>query len=313
MSLLTFGDFAAQLQEVENAPPSDPFALFGPSYFLGIAGSALLSFISLVLIYGIGAAVLARSIADNYLGESPGVIEAYRKIGGNWGRLIVALIIAILLSAGLFIWLLVPCVGWFTGPGILAFFWMVIVPLIAPAIVLEKQSGLGIRRAWDLTRRRFWWVLGFAFILTLFGQLVVTGPTFLVTFLSQLLVGSPFELGSPSSTFTLQTVIQSLIALIFGLIYLPLQLIGMILVYFDLRVRTEGLDLIFKSVPGGQINIEDIVAQAPQPEQGNIITLTEIGYFALITLGVIGVIFVVWLIGIAFGIAILAASGASGF
>jgi hypothetical protein len=184
----------------------------------------------------------------------------------------------------------VPCVGWFTGPGILAFFWMVIVPLIAPAIVLEKQSGLGIRRAWDLTRRRFWWVLGFAFILTLFGQLVVTGPTFLVTFLS-----------------------QSLIALIFGLIYLPLQLIGMILVYFDLRVRTEGLDLIFKSVPGGQINIEDIVAQAPQPEQGNIITLTEIGYFALITLGVIGVIFVVWLIGIAFGIAILAASGASGF
>jgi hypothetical protein len=212
--------------------------------------------------------------------------------------------------------ILVPCVGWIPGPGLTAFVAMVLTPLIAPAIVLEKHPGLlsGIRRAWDLSRRRFWWVLGFAFVLTLFGQLVIAGPTLLVSFLFQILIGNPFETGF-ATAFTWQTVTQTLVSLLGSLIYLPLHLTGMALLYFDLRVRTEGLDLalLTKSTADGQTAVEDMAAQAPPPEQGNLITMTEVGYFSLITIGVITIFAILVMIGIAYGFALVAARGGPGF
>jgi len=45
----------------------------------------------------------------------------------------------------------------------------------------------------------------------------------------------------------LSTVIQTLVTMIFSLLYLPLQLTAMTVVYFDLRVRSEGLDLALQS------------------------------------------------------------------
>jgi hypothetical protein len=311
-SLLTLSDFVPQIPNFRDAAPTAPFPPFGLNYFLGVLGSILLLFIGPVLIYGVASAALARSVADNYLGKSTGIIEAYRKISSDWGRLIIALVIAILLLIGLFIWtIFVPCVGWFTGPGVLAFFWMVIVPLIAPIIVLEKHSGLGIHRAWDLTRRRFWWVLGFAFLLVLFGQLIIAGPTMLINFLFQLLIGNPFRALSSPSILIWQTVIQSLVTLIFTLIYLPLQLVGMVLLYFDLRVRTEGLDLILlaEGVSSEQTSVTDIAGQTPQSEWGNWITMTEVGYFALTTVGTISIVFILWMLGVGILLAMFGASG----
>jgi hypothetical protein len=312
MSVLTFSGLA-QFQDFESTPSVNPFALFSPSYFLGMGGSVLLSLIAPILLYGLAVAALARLIARNHIGQSIDIIEAYREIGSQWGRLVAAMLVLFLLSLGLFIWLLIPCVGWFTGPGAMAFLGMAIMPLLAPIIVLEDYPGLGIRRAWDLTRRRFWWVLGFAFILTLFGQLLVTGPIYLVNIIFQFFVGNPMLAENPFTIFTWQAIAQSMVGLVFSLIYLPIQLTGMIHLYFDLRVRTEGLDLIFQSASDGDIGLEDIAAQAPPPEQGNWITMTEVGYFALFTLAVLLLFAILVGIGMMFGFAILAASGAPVF
>ncbi len=284
-SLLTFGGIFTQLEE-QAGSFVDPSTLFGPAYILGIIGSGLLALISFVLIQGVATAALTRAVAGSYLGESTGVTDAYRKIGRSWLSLIGALLLAILLSIGLVVWVLVPCVGWLTGFGMLAFFWMVIVPLIAPIIVLEKQvASRSIRRAWDLARRRFWWVLGFVFILFIFGQLVITGPTTLIGFVFQFIVGSPFDFSV--SQAIVQTVLQALVQLMFSLIYLPLQLTAITLMYFDLRIRTEGFDLslLATSVSSSQAEVTEVTAQAPQPEQGNLVTMTEMGHFALLSLG----------------------------
>jgi hypothetical protein len=312
VSLLTFGDFFSQLEQASGGGPlTDPTEIFTPAYFSGIGVSLLLGIAGLFLIKGVATAALTRAIADNYLGESVGITESYRKIREAWLPLIIALIVAVVVSVGLFIWTLVPCVGWLTGGGILVFFWMVVVPLIAPIIVLEKQTATqSIRRAWDLARRRFWWVLGFVFILFIFAQLVITGPATLINLIFQFVLGSPLEF-SASRAIT-QTVIQSLVQLVFSLVYLPLQLTAITLLYFDLRVRTEGFDLALLSATastGPAEEVSDLTTQAPRPEQGNWITLPEMGYFALIELGalVLYVVFVVIIGGLVF--ALMAASG----
>ncbi|MFC1975518.1 hypothetical protein ACFLXQ_03860 [Chloroflexota bacterium] len=312
LGLLTINSIS-QLQNFEDTGvPANPFAMFGPGYYLGVCGNLLLSIVSLIFIYGLATAALSFLVAGNYVEQPLGIIEAYRKIGNNWRRLIVAIIIALLISMGLFVWLLVPCIGWITSPGPLAFIWMIIMPLVAPAIVLEKHSKLGIRRVWDLSRRHFWRVVGFAFILTLFAQLIVTGPTFLVSYFFQFLTDYPIGTIPPPSILALQTITQSLVGLVFGLIYLPIQLVGMILMYLDLRVRTEGLDLIFQGSSDIQVNIEEIAAQAPLPGENNWITWTEIGYFLLLTLGLIAVVAIFFAIFVGIGM-LLGLAAMSGY
>jgi hypothetical protein len=244
------------------------------------------------------------------LGESIGIIDAYQKIGRSWVSLIGAFILAFFLGILLFLWFLIPCVGWLTGIGILIFYSMVVTPLIAPIIVLERQpASYAIRRAWDLARRRFWWVLGFMFILYIFSQIVISGPVTLFNFVFQFIVGNPYELSINQSV--IQSIIQSLLQLIFSLIYLPLQLTAVTLLYFDLRIRTEGFDLALLSqgVSGGPIEVAEITAQAPQPEQTNLVTMTEMGYFALVEIGGIILYVIISSIFAAIGLAVLAAGG----
>lgn len=242
--------------------------------------------LSFVLVQGVATAATTRAVADGYLGRSTGFVEAYRRIRGRWTHLVVALLLASLINIGLVIWVLVPCVGWVTGLGLLFFFATVIIPLIAPIIVLERKGPVeAIRRAWDLVRRRFWWVVGFVALLWLFSQIVTTGPAFLVGILLGLLFES-VEVGGVQ-----QSVIQTLAGLPFTLLYLPLQLTAVTLLYFDLRVRTEAFDLIWQTreTLEDETDADLVLAQAPPPERGNLITWTEVGYFVLLTLAVGGV------------------------
>lgn len=282
----------------------------GAAYFIGMAGTVLVAIISFILIQGLATAALTRAIAGSYLGESVGILEAYEKIGRSWLSLLGALLLAGLISLGLVIWFIIPCVGWLTGLGILAFFGGVIVPLIAPIIVLEKQSASdSIRRAWDLSRRRFWWVSGFVFILYLFAQLVITGPVTLIGVAFQFAVGGPLNVSM--TTTIIQTVLQSLVQLTFSVIYLPLQLAAITLMYFDLRVRTEGFDLALLSTDAldNDTGVTGITTQAPLPERGSLVTMTEMGYFAAFSVGG-GIVYMLFVAVFgAIGFAILAASG----
>ena len=309
-SLLTFGDMFAQLSP-ERPPPTTPSEIFTPGYLAGMGSTCILGIVGFVLIQGIATAALTWAVADHYLGKSTSFLGAYRKVGRSWLRLIGAMLLAFISSIGLFIWLLVPCIGWFTGAGILAFFWLAIIPLLAPIVVLEKQRAFqAIRRAWDLVRRRFWWVMGFVTILAVFNQLLVSGPTLLITLLFQFLAQSFQQLENLFTAYVLQTAIQSLLALIASLVYLPLQQTSITLMYFDLRVRTEGFDLALQAegTSGAPTAIEELIAQAPPPETKGLVTWTELGDFALLSLGVIIVYVAVVVISMIFGLAVVGLS-----
>lgn len=267
---------------------------------LGPLGGLITGLVSLALVQGLATAALTRAVADHYLGESTGFLDTFRKIGSSWLTLIGALILAGIYALLLIIWFLIPCIGWITGLGILFYFGMVVIPLIAPVIVLENQSASqAIRRAWDLARRRFWWVLGFVFVLFLFNQLIVSGPSLLMTLLLDFSVYPASGTGFWDA-YSLQVVIQSLVSLVLGLIYLPLQLTCITLMYFDLRVRTEGFDLALQaeSAYAGQEGVPESLLQAPVTGKTDLVTWQEMGYFALLTIG-FGVLYGV-LVGVLF-------------
>ncbi len=285
--------------------PSPGFSL--PSgYWLGLFAMILVSIIQFLLVNGVATAAFTRAVADNYTGKSVGVFDSYRNLGSSWLRLIGAMILYVLIVIPVAVWMLVPCAGWLTGPGLLFFLGLVVGPLIAPVIVLERHGiPVSLRRAWDLGRTRFWWLIGFAFVLFLLGQLIITGPTYLINMLLQYIFASQ---GNIIDLLIWRTVIQVLVQMIGGLLYLPLQLTAMTLVYFDLRVRSEGLDLALQAAAdsGAETNIVALAETSPQPG-GSLLTSTDAGQFILLSLAVMAVYFI-FAIGL-FGLSMLLFAG----
>jgi hypothetical protein len=280
--------------------PEDIFSNTG--YWFGILFTLVLALVQFILVQGIATGALTRAVADNYLGRKTSILDAYRGIGKSWLTLVGALMFLGILAIALFLWWMVPCIGWFTGLGMFLFMLTVVNPLVAPVVVLETagpwssaednlfrrlwnwmlRSMLSVRRAWSLARRRFWPVLGYVLVLGLFSLIVVNGPAAIVNVLLGQLLPS---FGDPTTSVVLAAVIQGLVSLVFILIYYPLQMAAFTLIYFDLRVRTEGFDLALLTMEasGSTDLAETMPAPVPQANE-QLITGPELGNFAILTL-----------------------------
>lgn len=261
---------------------ANPFESYG--YWGGLAGTYLTLFLQFFLVNGIGAAALTRVAADAYTQRPTGIVEAYRSVGANFGRVVGAMFALAAAFLAVFIWVMVPCVGWVTGVGVIFFVSIIVVPLTIPVVMLERQGGFGaIRRAWDLGRSRFWWMLGFAFVLSLLGQLLVTIPVMLINYGLGLLFAGQFDF---EQTAILSSLLSSLTGAASGLLYVPLSLTAMVVAYFDLRVRSEGLDLALQaaSQTDPEANIATLAETTPSAPQGNFATGTDVLNFFLLSL-----------------------------
>ncbi len=274
------------------------------TYWLSLLGVLVAAILQFILVQGVAAAALTRAIADNYTGSTVGIVSAYRKMGSAWLRLVGAILLIFLLQIGVVIWMIIPCIGWFTGPGFFIFISLIVLPLVAPVIVLEKHGiSTSLRRAWDLGRSRFWWLVGFVLILLLFNQLVVAGPVYLINLLMEVVLGRQ---GGLQQQLVIRSVIQLVVSLVAGLLYFPLQSTAMTMVYFDLRVRSEGLDLAMQAAgaTGGATSLISVAETSPAP-QGSLLTGRDIGYFALLSL--IGIALYAILISLLLGLAMVIA------
>lgn len=270
-----------------------------------LSGTFLTSIVAFVLSQ-IGTAALTRAIADQYLGHPVSIGDSYRKLGRSWLSLLGGTFLAGIVTAAMFVLVIIPCIGWvfaIPGFGILLFGTYLVIPLIAPVVVIERQRARkSLHRAWDLARRRFWWGFGFAVLLTIFSSLVVAGPTFLIIFGLQSMVGNGLN-------EVVSAVIQQLATFILSVLYYPLRLTCITLLYFDIRIRTEGFDLevLAASAEGSDANME-IAQKAPEPMLPFNVNMTEIGYFSLIAIGagllLVGIFLLLVGLGAAFGTAL---------
>jgi len=163
------------------------------------------------------------------VGVIAGIVTVFALLGGTWIALAVA-------------------IGIFGGLGLVAIgVWVFTrVSLVPSLIVLERLSiRQAVRRSWSLTTGYFWRTFGVQFlvaaIVNVITQVVVTPLSFLFSIsLSFVDPNAALDSFIPSAIFY---VLVLLVSLVLGAIAAVVQSATTALIYIDLRMRKEGLDL----------------------------------------------------------------------
>ncbi len=184
-----------------------------PSLLLLMVGSLPLSAV---------AATIAKLVEGWLLAQERTVSQCLKAVGARrWGALVVA-------------WVgvhLVETVS-LVGVGLLPVVFMTFYMVTAPAIAIEGLGPFsGMRRSWRLVRRRFWRTMWVAL-----ASALVAGTVGATLPLLPVAVAAQFGFGGDTIVAGVATLATSLLtgAFVAGVA---------VLTYFDLRVRTEGLDL----------------------------------------------------------------------
>ena len=167
------------------------------------------------------AAALAHLVSQWIMGRDAPAGELLGVIGRNWWALVASFVVVkVIEAAGL--------LGCYIG---LAFLMALFVP-VAPIIGVEGGGGMeAVKRSTRLTRARYMPTLGIALLVAVVSSLLGNA----LSALPQALAGwIGFDRAWP---------LLALGAILAQIVVLPFVAATAVLQYFDLRVRTEGLDL----------------------------------------------------------------------
>lgn len=182
----------------------------------------LLAELGLFVAMGVAAGAVCRTVSASYKGEHLSVGQAIRLSPRQWLALLIASILGHLLE---FVGL-VLCV--LPGLTFMAFFF-----LTAPAIVMEGLGPIeGLRRSLRLVSHQFWRVLG----IMLLGCLLI----YLVVVIIELV---PDIVSAAVASAHAQAVIGAVVGTLGASLEWALFANLGALLYFDQRIRQEGLDL----------------------------------------------------------------------
>ncbi len=237
--------------------------LRGTAEVLGVAAGVVVLGIVSLIVTSLTLAALIYSLNARLSGDRPGVLECYRESLGRGGVLILTRLLFFVLLALLYLpgavvlgigaaMLSSSGVGGNAAGGLLialgsllallAFVAMVYLwirwYLQSQTCVLEDQSPVGaLRRSWRVSVARWWRTLGFVILLSLFVSAVSATPSSIASFL-----GVVFSL-SPGGADVWAQVLSNSVSTLASVLLMPVNLAAATLLYFDHRVRREGLDV----------------------------------------------------------------------
>ncbi|NUT70008.1 hypothetical protein [Pseudarthrobacter sp. C4D7] len=129
------------------------------------------------------------------------------------------------------------------------FLWVAIKLMVAPAAVVIEELGAfaGLRRSWVLTRANWWRILGITLVVgilvAVITQVVLIPASLLPTILSG--VVSPHGGSGQDATVTAVVgVLTAVLGALVGAVGYAFQTSVMALLYMDLRMRKDGLDIV---------------------------------------------------------------------
>lgn len=200
-------------------------------------GSALV----VALLQGVFAnSTVTYMASEVHLGRQTTLQEAVQAVRGRLLPLALGLlvwwVILIGLSMGAMI-ITVACFLFVFAIGVVVFAGVVLYGFLTPILTLEPVTvGQGLQRAWQLGKARLWALVGF-----LLAIIIVSGvASSALTTLVDLIITPTF--GALSLEASL--VVQNLMASVIGVFIAPVLPIGLTLLYYDTRVRYEGLDIL---------------------------------------------------------------------
>jgi hypothetical protein len=232
----------------------------------------VLAFIVQILLTGLLTAVVGRSVLGDRItaGEAwrialprlPALLLATLLTGlaliGPWAGLAAVLIALGVAGAPGGLVIAVGFLGAIASLVLDVWFWTMF-SMSAAAVVLERQGPAhALGRSWRLVRKSFWRVFG---ILLLAGIIVLVASS--VLRLPFTVISAAFSSGSAPLTQAIQPSVASLVigavgSIIAGAITQPISAGVTVLLYVDLRMRREGLDLALQTATSdGQAPADD--------------------------------------------------------
>ncbi|EOR70426.1 hypothetical protein JCM3263A_25760 [Thermobifida fusca] len=245
------------------------------SVYLG----ALLQFLGSVLLSGLLSTVVAAAV----LGRRLSLRETAAALRGSWGSLwalvgfylglvtaaAIVLVLGLLITSVLLV--LLPPLGlllfllFFAG-FIALFGWLMVkTSLAVPAAVVERVGpGRALARSWQLSTGNFWWIAAVLFLALLLSS-VLSNVLSTPFSLAAVLVEVP--LGESALTSVLAALLSFLGLLVTGCVSEPFTAGVTALLYLDVRMRREGLDLRVReavragATPGPELLAATVPAQ----------------------------------------------------
>jgi len=220
---------------------------FVAAYFLGDSldiGDSLNSLFS-----SFARLALIMAISHAYLGREFSIGSAYsRGLKRFWSVVGAGIIIGLAIGIpGIVVFACLAIANTVLGFVALVFFLPFVVylstcwSLTSPAIVLEDMGASdGLTRSWGLTQDYFWRVFGTSFAASLLSILLMVLPNLFVVSLLGVT-------GFSSQVIDLAGLVVQQISLIFAM---PFTVAVQVLIYYDLRIRKEGFDLMLRATEG---------------------------------------------------------------
>lgn len=175
-------------------------------------------------------------------------------------RLAAVYLAAVVLGIALMMLLSFLVVAMTDGPGallllplwlvaVLLALWIGVKVVVAPAAIVVEEIGAfaGIRRSWALTTFQWWRLFGITLAVAVMVSVITQIITFPVGMLAGMAAGVTMPHSDPSQQAVGAIVTAILIALVsaaVGAVAYAYQTSVMALLYLDLRMRREGLDIV---------------------------------------------------------------------
>lgn len=260
-----------------------------PAYYWGIEGATTtetrdsVTFLHALLQVIVVGGAIAYCTSEITLGRRASILPALSRAIRRAFTFIPALLVIGILFWGLLLLaslLMIPLAGkfWILLPILLMIAVMYLVMnavfFILPTIILERVGFLlGIRRAMALSKRRFWRVFWFVFGLWMIWMVITVAFGQFIAFI----------LGSSGDNEMILLVVDRTIQIFIT----PILPIGLTLMYYDARIRTEGLDLTLMTVTIPNPRLSDIPSPVPR-DAG--VTTQDVKNIIILSLGMAAIL-----------------------
>lgn len=252
------------ITRLDNASQADESTILAGTIGIAVVSGLISVFLSIVagaLLQG----VIVLEVSRGALGEKLRLRQllgfAKGRLGAlvGWSLLIAGVLLVVIGFLVGVIWLMVATMGALgIGLGVLVGFlggfallvvglWIgTKLSLVPSALMLERLSlRLAIARSWSLTSQAFWRTFGIqalVWVILWIASSVATAPFSIIAPILALLI-DPNNTGSGIAVSVGVYLLQLVITLVISAITAVIQTAASALVYLDLRMRKEGLDL----------------------------------------------------------------------
>lgn len=227
----------------------------GPGSVLGLLAAAVAVFLATIILTGL----LIISVSQSVLGRVVSIGEVWTRARGRLGALVgltvligvaatIAITLVVVVSA-LLIGALATALGDSAGvlvilgllifaAAVVATAWLSIkLALAAPVLVLERASVMtSLRRSWSLTAGHFWRIFGSLVLSSIIVSVISYALMVVPTLITALVATSP-------DAIVTATVVTTVLSVLISAATTPFLAAVLALVYIDVRMRKEGLDV----------------------------------------------------------------------